>query len=115
MSSGDAFMAKFADMLGDTITVTPGNEDGFGDFITSGDVLSIPCRLSTSAKLVRDLSGRETVSSVRAILDNFYDLDIDNHRFTISSLHDPYSMIKAIGIKKVSDESGPLYEVVILP
>lgn len=110
-----SILDELSDLFGDTILIQPGSENTFGDFVESGDEFPVSCRLSVLAKLVRDRDGRETVSSTRAILNGYYDLDVDNHRFTLPSDHDPHIKLKAIGIEKKSDENGPLYEVVILP
>lgn len=104
----------FLDMLPDTISIQGGAEDGFGSFIPSGAVSSVPCYIEGRSRLVRDSQGLEVVSSVQIYVDPG-PYTIDNHRYTIPSRFDPYQSLKALSIEPWTDENGPHHEVINLP
>ena len=109
------FAAEFADLMPDTVIVTSGYLNSYGDFITSGAILSLPCRIEGTSKLVRDRAGQEVVSSFQIYTDSFNTLSVDRHRFTLPSRFTPRTEVQAIGIDPESDETGPCYEVIYLP
>jgi hypothetical protein len=110
-----AFAAEFIDLMSDTLIATPGVLDEYGAFVASGVVMSLPCRIEGAARLVRDPSGQEVVSSVQVIVAGYDDLTVEGHRYTLPARFNPRIDLRAIVIDKESDESGPCYEEIDLP
>lgn len=110
-----SFVADFLDLMSDTLVATPGYLDEYGGFTASGEVLSLPCHIEGSTRLVRDQSGREVTSSVQVIVGGVYDLTVDRHRYTLPARFQPRTDLLAIGVERESDEVGPVYECVLLP
>ena len=110
-----AFIDEFVDMMPDTLVAQPGYPDEYGNFVPSGALLSPSCRIEGQVRLVRSTSGKEVVSSVQCIVDGAYGLTTDRHRYTLPVRFAPRTALEAVGIERVSDESGPSYEVVLLP
>jgi len=109
-----AFIDFFADVMTDTVTITPGVEDYTGAFVASGEVINAPCYIEGEARLVRDRAGIEVASTVQ-IFVAAYGLLPDTHRFTLPARFSPRTDLQAIVVDKVADETGPAYEVVMLP
>lgn len=109
------FMDDLADMMPDTVTAIPGAHDAYGTFIASGATLALACRIEGAQRLVRDLQGQQVVSTVQVILGSAPGLTVEGYRFNLPARYTPNAAIRAISIEPVSDESGPLYEVINLP
>lgn len=110
-----AFIDDLADFFVDEITVVPGTLDGYGAFVASGEVLSLPCRIEGEARLVRAPDGQEVVSSVQVIVAGYNDLTVEAHRYTLPARFNPREQLRAIAIDKVDDEEGTCYEEIQLP
>lgn len=108
-----AFADEFADEMPDTLVATPGALDAFGAFVASGEVLSLPCHIQGTARLVRAINGKEVVSSFQAIVGGYNDLTVDGFQYTIPSRFDPSQSLEAILVEKYADEDGPCYETVV--
>lgn len=113
----DTFLANLLDMMPHELLAQPGYETGSGDFVDSGEVLAIPCQIEGTSDLFRDnRSGREVVASHTAICGEFNSLTVDGFRFTLpDDFPEPRVDLRALKVDPVSDESGPLYEIVIFP
>lgn len=110
-----AFLAELIDCFEDTLICTPGYLSGSGDWIASGEVLSLPAHIEGAAQLVRDpASGQEVVSSMQCIVPP-NDLTVDTYRYTLPSRYSPNANLRAITVDKMGDENGPVYEEVIFP
>lgn len=109
------FLDDLDDLFSDTLTCTPGITDAFGDFTPSGAVLAPSCYINAESKLVRAETGQEVVSSVQAIVQGHNDLTVNLHRYTLPARFSPRTDLRAIGVVKVSDEDGELYEEVVFP
>ncbi len=109
------FAEMFADLMPDTVIVTPGTLDAYGDFIASGQTLSLACRIEGQTRIIRDAAGNEVVSTVQVIIGSYNDLTADKHRYTLPTRYTPRAELQALSIDKESDETGPCYEVVYLP
>lgn len=103
------------DMMPDTLIAQPGNLDAFGGFTASGESVSIPCYIEGEVKLVRDMSGRESVSSVQVYTGGVFSLTTTNHRYTLPARFLPREDLQAISIDRASDENGAHHEVVMFP
>jgi hypothetical protein len=103
------------ELMPDTLTATPGHLDGYGKFVASGAVLALPCYISGKTRLVRDLTGQEVVSSMKVTVGGVNDLTVEGHRYTLPTRFNPRVDLRAILVKKVSDEDGPHHEVVMFP
>lgn len=101
-------------MMPDQIIAQQGTLDGRGRFTPIGAPLTIDCLISVSNRIVRDLNGQEQTSTTRATLDDAYNLDSRNWRFTLPSRFAPYEDLEAIDVKHVSDDQGQSHEVVFL-
>lgn len=109
------FAANFHDMMTDVIICQPGVIDATGLFTASGSPLSLACRITGRIRLVRDMGGREVVSSVQVLIGSFNNLTVNLHRYTIPSRFSPYQNLKAINVLKIQDENGPCHERVMFP
>lgn len=110
-----AFDAALLDLMPDTLVAVPGAVDAFGEWTASGSTVNVPCRVEGRARLVRDLSGKEVVSSVQVYTGGVYSLTVDGHRYTLPSRFAPKTEIQALHVELVADEEGPHHEVVMLP
>lgn len=110
-----SFVAEFLDMMPDTLAVQPGVRDGFGKFIASGSASNYSCRIEGRHRMTRDMSGRETLSTVQVIVGDAPGLTTDLHRYTLPARFRPNADLAAIAVEMVADESGPCYETVYLP
>lgn len=99
--------------MGSTIHVQYVTRDQYGDFVPSGAAQYIPCYIMGRNKLVTNRLGTQIVSTVTVNLDGFYDLDEDNHHFTLPSTF-RMGTRRAVAIGKYHDEHGPHHEVVYL-
>lgn len=112
----DPITDDLADMFGETLVAKPGSLDRYGAFVASGANLNIPARIVNRVQLVRDPdTGREIVSSARAILGGVYDISPDKYRFDLPSADHPRENLQAIQVMKVPDENGPHHEVIYFP
>lgn len=109
------FLDDLSDLFPDTLTAQPVTTDEFGDTTNDGSALSLSCYIEGESKLVRNQEGQEVVSSVQVIVKGDNSLSVDGHRYTLPARFDPRTDLKAIGVVKVSDENGALYEEVLLP
>lgn len=109
------FGSLFADFMPDLLIAQPGTTNAYGDFIPSGSILSIPCRIEGGNRLVRNAQGKEVVSSVQVITGAANDLTVNRHRYTLPARFMPNTSLQAINVIRESDESGPCYEEVYLP
>ena len=103
------------ELFGDTIVAHPGFLNEYGDWVASGTAFSLTCRIEGSTRLVRDPNGHEVVSTYHVIVASFNDLTVDEHRYTLPERYTPRDSLRAISVRKVSDETGPLYEVLDFP
>lgn len=104
------------DLMPDTISAQPGYTNFLGEFVPSGAAIGgMRCRISQGARLVRDRSGKEVVSSVRATVGGVYGLTTHQHRYTLPGRHDPNASLEAISVQVVSDEDGPHHTVISFP
>ena len=111
-----SFLTDLHPLMSDTVIAQPGYLDGFGTFVASGSTSSLAnCRIKGESVLVRDINGQEVVSSMQVIVGSYNNLTTEAHRYTLPSRYDPNSSLRAISIKKVSDETGPLYEKLMFP
>lgn len=109
------FIEHFHSSMSDTITIVPGVNDWEGAFVASGATFAPRCHVVALARRVRDESGVETVSTHQIYLDDNYNLNTRDYRFTLPARFEPRTLLQAIAIRKHADEDGPSYEVVILP
>lgn len=106
----DEIISELLDMFGSTMIYEPPlTPDESGD-VPFGPPITIPVRFVGGHKPIRDRTGREQMSTVRAWCAGIFDLDIDG-RFTLPSPHDP-SQPEAIDVRVIDDENGPHHEVV---
>lgn len=111
-----SFVDEFAELLNDILLATPVALDGYGDWVASGTVLSIPCRIEGGTITTRDdETGNEVVSHVQVICGGFNNLTTRDHRYTLPARYAPRLDLRAVHIEKVTDEDGPCYESVFLP
>ncbi len=110
-------MAELLELMPHELLAQPGYLTGTGSFVDSGSVLAIPCQIEGESRLVRDnQSGREVVASHTAYTGEFNGLTVDGYRYTLpSEFPDPRVDLTALRVDPVSDEDGPLYEVVSFP
>lgn len=109
------FAAEFLDEMPDTAIAQPGYRDGRGTFIPSGDSISMRCRIEGQNRMVRDINGREVVSSVRLILSAVYNLTTNRHVYYLPSRFIPSGALTAVAIRRIADEDGPCFETVDFP
>jgi hypothetical protein len=109
------FADLFLDLASDTVTIVPGTFNSEGAFVASGSTISAPCHIEGSARLVRDVEGREVVSNLQVYVLGVYDLTVHQHRYTLPTRFSPRVELQAVAIEKSSDEVGPVYETVMLP
>lgn len=108
-----AFIDDFADMLTDTLSVQPGHNNEWGEFIPSGAVLTVPCRVESANRLYRNSAGREVISTAQAYCGGIFGLTVDQHRYALPSDAVPAGRNRvAIAVFPEHDEGGPSYEVV---
>lgn len=96
----------------DELTATPGTLNEYGEFVPSGTVLNLPCRIEGEQRLVRDPSGHEVTTSVIAIIGGYYDLTTDLHRYVLPARYKPNGTengqgLRAVYIDKVGDDESP--------
>ena len=108
-------VADLLDFYTDTIVATPGYLGDFGEHIPSGTVLSLPCRIEGSVRLVRDINGQEVVSTIQVFVAGFNDLNPQFYRYTLPSRWSPSQSLRAIAVRKESDDDGPCYEEIDFP
>lgn len=109
------FLAELVELMPDTLVAQPVVSDEFGDWVPSGAALALDCRIEGGVKMVRALDGRETVSTVQAIVGSSPGLTATDFRYTLPSRFEPNSNLRAINVLKEADEDGPLYEEVVFP
>lgn len=105
-------MADLADLFPDTLVAKPGYFDGYGDWASSGTNLNIPCYIEGRQRTTYDKDGEETLSSYQVYLDGYYALNITDYRFSIPTRYTPDTDLVALSIEQVSDETGPVAEVI---
>jgi hypothetical protein len=103
------------DMMCDTINAIPGATDYTGAWVASGDVLALPCRIIGRQQLVKRQDGQEVTSNMKVIIGGFNNLTVDDHRYTLPTRYAPRLDLRAVAVKKVTDELGEHHEVVLLP
>lgn len=109
------FISEFADLLSDSISVQPGVNNEFGEFIASGAVFAVACRVETANRLYRNSAGREVISTTQVYCGGVYGLTVDLHRYTLPSDTAPTGRGRvAIAVFPDHDELGPAFEVVYL-
>jgi hypothetical protein len=110
-----AFMDHLVGLLPDTITVTPGANDWEGAFTASGSTFAPRCRIEGDIRNVRDLDGKNVVSTIQIYLDDAYSLNTYDYRFTLPARYPQRTLVQAVAVAPESDEVGPQYEIVYLP
>ena len=112
-----AFIDEFLDFMPAKVTAIPGTTNEYGTFVPSGALISnIPARIEGRRKLVRqDGDAQQILSSVQLYLGEYHGLRVDTHRFTLPSTYTPYESLTALSVEVVTDETGPIAEVVYLP
>lgn len=109
-------VADLIDLYDSTLIATPGIQDYDGSWIPSGQVLSnLLCRIEGEERLIRRQDGQEVTSSMQVYVAGYNNLTVKSHRYTLPARFSPEADIKAIGVNKVDDEEGTLYEVVLFP
>lgn len=109
------FIADLSDLMPDTVTAIRVVNDGYGDYIPSGQI-QFRARIEANNHLVRAAgTGNEVVSSAIIYADGFYGLGVDTHRFTLPDRYSPREEIRAIAIEPYTDEDGECYESIHLP
>lgn len=109
------FIAEFADMMAEELSVQPGYNNEYGEFVASGTVLAVPCRVETANRLYRASSGREVVSTTQVYCGGVYGLTVDGHRYTLPTDTEPSGRGRvAIAVFPEHDEEGPAFDVVYL-
>ena len=111
------FMAELLELMPHELLAQPGFLTGTGGFVESGEVLVIPCQIEGESKMVRDnQTGREVVATHIVYTGEFNSLTVDGFRYTLpSEFPEPRIDLRALRVDPVSDEDGPLYEVVSFP
>lgn len=112
-----SFVDEFLDFMPARVTATPGYTNEYGTFIASGAVIAdIPARIEGRRKLVRrEGDAQQILSSVQLYLGAYNGLRVDTHRFSIPSTYTPNTDLTALSVEVVTDETGPIAEVVYLP
>jgi len=110
-----AYTDDFLDFMPDTLGARQVTLDGQGDLLTSGALLNLSCYIEGEDRLVRDITGKEVVSTVQAIVATTEAISVDGWRFTLPSRFSPNEDIEAIGVQSVSDEDGEAYKIVMFP
>lgn len=110
-----SFMADLAELFPDTITCHPGVLDLRGTWTPSGVPVTLPCYYEGGPRLVRDASGQEVVSSVRAIVKGVPPVRPDTWRFTLPSRYYPHLVVKAITADQHVDELEPIALEIFFP
>lgn len=111
----DAITSDLDDMMGDTITCTPGSEGLTGDWTPSGAVINPSCHISGKTRVVVNDAGEEVVSSFKVIVNGVYGLTVEGHRYTLPPRYSPRTNLKAISVMPVAHEGGAHHEVIMLP
>jgi hypothetical protein len=110
------FLGELADLMPHAVVVTPGVEDAYGEFVASGATFVVSGQVEGELVQVRDALGHEVTASHVIYCGAFYGLTVTLHRYTLpAAFGPPRDLLKAIRVDPVSDESGPLFEVVYLP
>lgn len=108
-----SFISEFADLLNDSLSVQPGYNNEYGEFIPSGSVITVPCRVEAANRLYRNSAGREVISTAQAYCGGLFGLTVDRHRYALPSDSVPAGRSRvAIAVYLEHDEEGPSYEVV---
>ena len=112
-----SFLTELLELMPHEILAQPGILTGTGGFVESGAVLVIPCQIEGESTLERDnQTGREVVASHTAITGEFNGLTVDGFRYTLpAEFPEPRVDLTALRVDPVSDEDGPLYEIVHFP
>lgn len=111
-----AFIDELLPLMPHILTATPVTLDAYGTPTPSGPSIPIPCQIEGVNRMVRDNQGREVVSSFFAYCGEFNDLSVDGYVFSLPAEYGPPNdSIKAIRIDPASDETGQIYEIVVLP
>lgn len=107
------FISEFADMLTDSMSVQPGYNNAYGEFIPSGAVFTVPCRVEAANRLYRNSAGREVISTAQVYCGGVFGLTVEQHRYTLPSDAVPAGRGRvAIVVFPEHDEEGESYEVV---
>ena len=107
------FIDDFEDLLTDSISVQPGTNNEFGEFVPSGAVFAVPCRVEAVNRLYRNSAGREVISTAQAYCGGLFGLTVDLHRYALPSDAVPSGRSRvAVAVHLEHDETGPSYEVV---
>ncbi len=110
-----SIVSDVLDLMADEVVVTPIARDYAGNWVASGEVLTLPCYIEREQRLVRSATGREVVSSLLVIVGGYNDLTVDEHLYTLPSRFQPNASLTAISVDKVSDEDGECYEELTFP
>jgi len=112
-----AFIDNFHDLMPDVVLAQPGALDGYGAFIPSGALITIEhARIEGRNRLVRTgVAAQQVVSSVQVYLGGAYDLTTEYHRYYLPERFIPSGDLTALAVERVSDESGPVMEVLYFP
>ena len=111
----DDMLAELVELMPDTLVAQAVVSDEFGDWVPSGAVLSLACRIEGGIRMVRDPGGREVVSSVQVLVGSSPGLTADGYRYTLPSRFVPGTNLRAILVNREADEEGAFYEEVIFP
>jgi Txe/YoeB family toxin of Txe-Axe toxin-antitoxin module len=99
------------DLFADTVVREPYvSTDRYGA-VTYGAAQTWRCRVSNAHRLVRAADGREVVSTVQVLIAGTPGCTVRD-RYTLPARFTPQQP-PALAVKLVSDERGPLYEVVL--
>jgi hypothetical protein len=120
------FVVDFLDMMPDRVRVVPVALDEYGDYVASGSDFYVQCRIEGRNRMVRDLSGREIISTVQLYVGGTVDINTgevdttpallttDAHRYVLPARFIPSGELTAVNVERCADESGPSFEVVFI-
>lgn len=118
-----SLVAKLQHFYSDTIIAQRDSATNpFGDPDPIDGPIIIPCQIVISNRQVRLTAGGTTaLSTVQALLNDDYELNATEYRFTIPDRYTPNGAegagagLEAIAVDTIPDENGPCYQEVMLP
>jgi hypothetical protein len=106
-----SILDDLADFFPDTIQLRRLTSKGpSGSRVYATEVELLPARISQGDQVLHDQTGREIASTVKAVLRGVFNVTTDDE-FTLPERFNP-RVPEALMVASITDESGPLYEVV---
>ncbi len=103
-----SLIPELLDLMPDTVTIRPaGVDDGMGN-VTVGAPFTARCRIKGQHKLVKDDSGKETMSTVQVWLAGVFGVKREDE-VTLPSRFSPQKP-PIITVVEITDENGPHHE-----